>query len=54
VIVEVTGDLLTPVILESRFEGYLSKSHNWICWEKKKPTEKYVPWKKVLQFLAHI
>lgn len=33
--VEVMGDLLTPVILESRFEGYLSKSRNWICWERK-------------------
>ncbi len=32
---EVTGDLLTPVILESKFEGYLSKRHNWICWERK-------------------
>lgn len=32
---EVTGDLFTPVILESKFEGYLSKRHNWICWERK-------------------
>lgn len=29
------GDLLTHVILESRFEGYLSKRRNWICWERK-------------------
>lgn len=45
----VTGDLLTSVILESRFEGYLSDRHNWICWKREKKIEKYVLRNKVFQ-----